>query len=186
MPCTLLASCFCILWFMQLGHYNYYTCAADDLYLHIRGQLCAWAPGMHMQYRHGWWAWVQCPTKIHYLWHFEVYRYQFFAKFDAFAVLTSHSGTYNVHLEIWWFFVDDNDDTTDYFTPCACIRDNYIIFWYHRGMVGHSWNAAIYDNTDTLLGVHSTQINYSLSILTSTVTSNALSSSDMFSDSWGG
>ena len=29
-------------------------------------------------------------------------------------------------LEIWWFFVDDNDnDRTDYFTPCTCMWGNY-------------------------------------------------------------
>ena len=53
------------------------------------------------------------------------FQSQFFTNFDRFVVFTSHSGSEISRSDD--FFVDDNDnnnDNTDYVTPCTCMRDN--------------------------------------------------------------
>ena len=59
---------------------------------------------------------------------FERYWSQFFAKFDWFEMLTSLSGAYSRSRD-FCAHDEDNNDTTDYFTPCACARGNYKDVW---------------------------------------------------------
>ena len=51
---------------------------------------------------------------------FDAHRSQFFAEFGWFVVLTSRLDAY---ISRYGDFCA-NDDTTEYFTPCACARGN--------------------------------------------------------------
>ena len=69
-----------------------------------------------------------CDTRGPYP-RFDAHWSQFFAEFDWFVVITSRLDAY---ISRYGDFCandnngDDNDDTTDYFTPCACARGNDI------------------------------------------------------------
>ena len=53
---------------------------------------------------------------------------QFFAEFDSFFMIMSRLDAY---ISRYGDFCanNDNDDTTDYFTPCACARGNYVYMY---------------------------------------------------------
>ena len=53
---------------------------------------------------------------------FDAHWSHFFAEFDWFVVLTSRLDAYISRYGD--FCANDDDDTTDYFTPCACARGN--------------------------------------------------------------
>ena len=88
--------------------------AEDDLYL---GRLYMSRKNMHKINTcaapgHGQWAWLQWPTKMHYLWLVGLTtQFQFFSNLtDLFLQLA----------QVPWYFV--YKDTTDYFTSCACTQ----------------------------------------------------------------
>ena len=56
---------------------------------------------------------------------FDAHWSHFFAEFDSFFMITSPIDTYISRYGD--FCANNDDDTTDYFTPCACVRGNNIM-----------------------------------------------------------
>ena len=82
--------------------------------------------GLHyvLSSRHCWYTW---PTKRHYLWHSWTVFFDLMHKLTKqvfhriqLIMLTSHLDTY---ISRYGDFV--LTDTTDYFTPCACMQSKY-------------------------------------------------------------
>ena len=105
-------------------HINTQYFVVDDLYLHILDQLCIWI----VDTRRSQWArlmmanentlfmmLVGCATRFEACWS------QFLAKFNRFVTLITHFGTYSARFRNIKICVHNNDDKTDYFTPCVCV-----------------------------------------------------------------
>ena len=131
---------------MQLGirHSTSSACAVADFLLCVSGQLCALTACtiVHMQYTcmgmfdgrgyDGQQKYtISDACKLCHLIRRSTWMIVFRQICYAYKWLRC------LHLEIWQFFVDNNDDnTTNYFTPCTCTRGNYFppilpAIWYN-------------------------------------------------------
>ena len=127
------------LYAQRISHLHYratWTYVVDDLYLHVRGQSCAWAESTCICIvgtvdGHGCDGLLKyiicdacrpCHSILNILKPVYCQLWQIHCTYKSLRCLD---------LKIWRFFVDDdnnddnNNDTTDYFTPRTCNRDDW-------------------------------------------------------------
>ena len=99
---------------------------------------------------HGRWVWLRWSTKMHYLCHLQAVPHNYtYTKIDRSVALTTRSGA---QISRFGDIFVDNDDMTDYFTPCACVRGDNAPINVMPTPLPPPWSEGAWGNTGYLHG----------------------------------